>query len=96
MLKDAKLISRAFDIIDEACYQIAEVRDACKGCPIKGLCLRGEYGDATVEEIADLMAAESWDEFLRYADSCLPSEELIEGQAENAKYDEWKDRCIDG
>ena len=66
MLKDAREISSAFDLIFEACNNVKD-HDACEGCPLSSLCL--DDPEVSVLDLGDLVSASSWDEFLSYADN---------------------------
>lgn len=81
MTRDAREISRAFDLIFEACYEIQD-HGGCEECPISHLCL--DDTKASVNEIADLMSAQGWDEFLNYADNATYSEDDIIAQYADA------------
>ena len=71
------MVAKAFDLISFACENIKD-HNACGECPRRHMCL-----DDTEESIitfADLMSAESWDEFLAYADVVTFTDEDIEAQ----------------
>ena len=80
MTKDAKEIARAFDLIYSACENIKE-HDGCDDCPMRYLCL--EDPEQSVLEIADLVSASSWDDFLEYADNITFSEDDARAQYED-------------
>ena len=75
MTRDAKEVESAFDLVSTACWNIKEA-DQCWKCPMRYQCLDGTYGTTSVVDIADLTSKFTWDEFLEYADKCLPSDEL--------------------
>ena len=77
MLKDAREISKAFDLIFEACNNIKD-HSACEDCPLKNLCL--DDPEVSVLDLGDLVSASSWDEFLNYADNVEFSEEEYKAQ----------------
>jgi hypothetical protein len=73
--KDIEEISRAFNLVSAACWNIKE-SDQCGHCPMRFMCLEGNYGTTSVIDVADMVSTGTWSEFLDYADKCLPSEEL--------------------
>lgn len=77
MLKDAREISKAFDLIFEACNNIKD-HDACGECVLKGLCL--DDPEVSILDLGDLVSASSWDEFLNYADNVTFSKEDLDAQ----------------
>lgn len=79
MLKDAREIAKAFDLIFEACNNIKE-HEACEDCPLSFLCL--EDPEVSVLDLGDLISASSWNEFLTYADNAEFSEEQRKVQYE--------------
>lgn len=87
MTKDAREIEAAFDLISTACWNIKE-NDQCDRCPLKHICLE----ETALIEVADLVSGLSWDDFLRFSDECLPSEELQNDMAMNQAYDEYRDK----
>ena len=82
MLKDAREISRAFDLIFEACNNIKD-HDACENCPLNCLCL--DDPEVSVLDLGDLVSASSWDDFLEYADNVTFSEDDMIAQYADAK-----------
>ena len=88
MTKCAQNIAKAFDLLMLACDGI-KGNDRCDGCPRKHMCLE-DYGNSVIDN-ADLVSAEAWQEFLDFADECLPSDELLDDMAMNADYDNYKD-----
>ena len=82
MTKDAREISRAFDLIFEACNNIKD-HDACEECVLRSLCL--DDPEVSVLDLGDLVSASSWDEFLNYADNVTFSKEDLDAQ-----YADWK------
>ena len=77
MLRDAMEISKAFDLVFEACYNIREY-EACEECPLKYRCL--EDPEVSVLDYGDTMTPSSWEEFLRYSDHATFSDEELEAQ----------------
>ena len=75
MKKDVDNIVKALDLLSTACGNIQECRQ-CEHCPIGHVCLEGKYADTSLVEIADLICGSRWEEFLTYADECLPSAEV--------------------
>lgn len=77
MTRDARELQKAFDLLYEACLNIQD-HGGCENCPISHLCLNNP--SQSVMEIAELMSASSWDEFLEYADNVTFSEEDVRAQ----------------
>ena len=77
MLKDAREISRACDLIFVACNNIKD-HDACENCPLNCLCL--DDPEVSVLDLGDLVSASSWDEFIDYADNVEFSKEDLDAQ----------------
>ena len=75
MTKRAEIVAKVFDLLNDACYMIQE-NDQCSNCPRKHTCLNDH--EMSVVEFADLISAGMWDEFIEFADKCIPSEELEE------------------
>ena len=93
MTKDAKEIAKAFDLIYSACDNIKE-HDRCDDCPMRYLCL--EDPQQSVIEIAGLVSAAAWDDFLEYADNVTFSDEDLEAQhADFERKYEIEERGID-
>lgn len=92
MTKCAKNISKAFELLMFACEDIRE-NDRCGDCPRKHMCLNDE-GNSVID-YADLVSAEAWQEFLDFADTCLPSDALQDDMAMNAMYDSYRDMEYD-
>lgn len=93
MTKDAREISRAFDLIFEACNNIKD-HGACGECTLRYICL--EDADTTVLDLADLISASTWDEFLNYADNVTFSKEDMDAQyADFMRKYEAEERMID-
>lgn len=94
MTKCAREISRAFDLIFEACENIKEC-GGCADCPLSGsLCL--DDPEVSVLDLGDLMSASSWDEFLDYADNVTFSDEDLDAQyADFARKLEIEERMLD-
>ena len=92
MTKDVQEITKVLELLYTACDNIHE-NWQCKECPIQHLCLRGEWGEATLFDLAELVTVGTWTEFLEYADECIPSEELQEEMhyAQQAEYDPYDD-----
>lgn len=91
MLKDAREISKAFDLIFEACNNIKD-HEVCEECPLRNLCL--EDPEVSVLDLGELVSASSWDEFLRYADNAEYSEEQRRVQYEEFLRDMAKDDAL--
>ena len=91
MLKDAREISRAFDLIFEACNNIKD-HDACEDCPLSFLCL--DDPEVSVLDLGDLVSASSWDEFIKYADNVEFSEEQRRVQYEDFRRDMARDDAL--
>ena len=91
MLKDAREISKAFDLIFEACNNIKEY-EACDDCPLNCLCL--DDPEVSVLDLGDLVSATSWDEFLNYADNAEFSEEQRKVQYEEFLREQAKDDAL--
>ena len=77
MLKDAREICRAFEVVFEACENIKD-HDACEDCTLSHLCL--EDPEVSVLDLGDLMTANLWDEFLNYADNVTFSKPDLDAQ----------------
>ncbi len=77
MLKDAREISKAFDLIFEACNNIKD-HDACEECILRNLCL--DDPEVSILDLGDLVSASSWEEFLNYADNVTFSKEDLDAQ----------------
>ena len=90
MKKDVDNIVKALDLLSTACGNIQECRQ-CEHCPIGHVCLEGKYGETTLVEIADLVCGSRWEDFLTYADECLPSESVLEDMAYAAAADYGRD-----
>lgn len=91
MLKDAREIAKAFDLIFEACNEIKE-HEACEGCPLSFLCL--EDPEVSVLDLGDLISASSWSEFLTYADNAEFSEEQKKVQYEEFRREMARDDAL--
>lgn len=88
-MRDAERIFNAIDLASTACGNIQE-KDRCEGCPINGVCLEGKFGTpASIGEQADLINVSTWEEFLRFADTCLPAD------YEERQREAWIDSLID-
>lgn len=93
MLKDAREISKAFDLIFEACGNIKD-HSACEECPLHSLCL--EDPEVSVIDLGDLVSASSWDEFLNYADNVtFPKEDLDAQYADFKRKLDIEERMLD-
>jgi hypothetical protein len=57
------------------------------------MCLNDE-GNSVID-YADLISAEAWQEFLDFADACLPSDALQDDMAMNTAYDRYRDMEYD-
>ena len=90
MKKDVENITSVLELLSTACGNI-QGKDQCEYCPIKHLCLEGKYADTSLVEIADLVSRGRWEEFLEYADECLPSKALQEDMAYAAAADYGRD-----
>lgn len=66
MLKDAREISRAVDIMFEACENIRD-HDRCEECPIRCICLQDP--EITFMDIFEGSYEALWDEYINYADN---------------------------
>ena len=75
MRKDVQDITKVFDLLETACRNIQD-NDQCEDCPMSFNCLDGRYGSATAVELEQLVSPGKWEEFLDYADNCIPSERL--------------------
>ena len=91
MLKDAREIAKAFDLIFEACNEIKE-HEACEDCPLSFLCL--EDPEVSVLDLGDLISASSWSEFLTYADNAEFSEEQRKAQYEEFRREMARDDAL--
>lgn len=89
MTKRAEIVSKVFDLLADACYIIKE-NDRCDECPRKHTCL--DATDIGVVGLADLISASAWDEFIEFADHCLPSEDLEELMQDAREYDDYRDK----
>ena len=75
MTKDAKELTRAFDLLHEACMTISEA-GACESCPLhEHLCL-DDY-KAIVVDIAEKTAPVIWQKFLDFSDDIYSMEEYM-------------------
>lgn len=82
MTKDARMIEQAFSLVAAACERIQDC-GKCDECPKKHTCI---CGDTNVMDMAELISALSWDEFLEYADHTYPSEDdVIADYADRAR-----------
>ena len=88
MTKRAELISKVFDLLWDACATIKD-NDRCSECPRKYTCL--EDNEMSIIEYADLMSAGLWNDFIEYADNCIPSEALEELMESARIHDAWRD-----
>ena len=91
MLKDAREISKAFDLIFEACNNVKD-HEACEDCPLRHLCL--DDPEVSVLDLGDLVSASSWDEFLNYADNVEFSEEQRRVQYEEFRREMARDDAL--
>lgn len=66
MLKDAREIGRAIDLLFESCENIRD-HDRCDECPIRHICL--EDPEVSFVDIFESSHDTLWDEFLNYADN---------------------------
>lgn len=89
MTKRAEIVSKVFELLWDACEIIKE-NDRCDECPRKHMCLEGKA--YSLIEYADLVGADAWDEFIEFADKCLPSEALEELMQDARIHDEWRDK----
>lgn len=89
MTKRAEIVSKVFELLWDACDIIKE-NDRCGDCPRKHTCL--EDREFSIIEYADLVGADAWDEFIEFADKCLPSEALEELMQDAREHDEWRDK----
>ena len=85
-------IAKAFDLLGEACENIKD-KDRCRDCPMKHMCL--DETDNSIVDYADLISVITWQEFIDFADECLPSQELQDDMAMNADYDRYRDDEMD-
>ena len=91
MTKDAREIARAFDLVNTACAEIKD-HDRCEDCPLHYICLEED----AVIDIADLVSANTWDEFLDFADNVEFTEADLEAQhADFLRKFEEEERMID-
>ena len=91
-MSDAKRIFDAFDLVSSACWNVQE-KDGCEHCPMNNICLENKFGTPkSVVDVADLINASSWQEFLDYADECVPSDEMQQQLFESSDYDSYRDR----
>ena len=88
MTKRAEIVSKVFELLQDACAIIKE-NDQCGRCPRKYMCLEGS--PYSIVEYADLVSASAWDEFIEFADKCVPSEALEELMQDARVHDEWRD-----
>lgn len=88
MTKRAEIVSKVFELLWDAC-DIIKSNDQCSECPRKYMCLEGK--DYSLIEYADLMSADAWDEFIEFADKCIPSEALEELMQDAHEHDKWRD-----
>lgn len=63
-LEEAKIISEAFEILADACYNIKEY-EQCDECPMRYMCL--DDTEESVITMAELKSTSSWREFLEYS-----------------------------
>ena len=89
MTKRAEIVSKVFELLWDAC-DIIKSNDRCGECPRKHTCL--EDREFSIIEYADLVGADAWDEFIEFADKCLPSEALEELMQDARIHDEWRDK----
>ena len=75
MTKRAEIVSKVFELIEDACELIKE-NDQCRECPMRNRCC--EEVEYSLLDWAEIMSAGMWDDFIEYADHCVPSEELEE------------------
>lgn len=66
MFKEAQELSKLIDTVICACENIQDV-GACEGCPIYGVCIER----SPFVEVADLISADTWNEFLEYSDGVI-------------------------
>ena len=93
MTKRAEIVSKVFELLWDAC-DIIKSNDQCSKCPRKYMCLEGK--DYSLIEYADLMSADAWDEFIEFADKCIPSEALEELMQDAHEHDKWRDEQEEG
>lgn len=93
MLKDAREISRAIDLMFEACENIRD-HSGCAGCPATYTCLNDP--EVCFMDLVDNSNAALWDEFLTYADNVtFPREDLDAQYADFARKLDIEERMID-
>ena len=65
MLRGAKEISNAIDLIYEVCEEIYD-KDGCSGCPINHICINAP--ETSIVDVVEANRPSLWDDFLSYAD----------------------------
>ena len=77
MLKDAREIGRAIDLLFECCENIRD-HDRCEECPISHICL--EDPEVSFMDIFESSHDALWDEYLNYADNVTFKREDLDAQ----------------
>ena len=94
LAEEAKIISEAFELLANACYNIKEY-DQCGECPMRYMCL--EETEEAIVDIADLKSALSWQEFLEYSENAEFSKaDRDAAYADFMRKYEAEERMIDG
>ena len=80
MITDADRILEALNLISSACQNIQD-KGQCDNCPMQYVCMNGTYYGSegmSFIDYADLIPRSRWDEFLDYADECIPSDSVAD------------------
>ena len=77
MLKDAREVSKAIDILFEACENIRD-HDRCDECPINDICLQDP--EVSFMDLFEFSHAALWDEYINYADNVTFRKEDLDAQ----------------
>jgi hypothetical protein len=74
MRREAREISKAFDLLFEACTNIQDC-GGCDVCPVKHMCL--DDGETSVVEIAQHASPMTWNELIGLSDDIFRLEDDI-------------------
>ena len=83
----ARIVDEVLELLADACDIIKE-NDQCSNCPMRFSCINDR--SMSLYEHSDT-GANAWDEFIDFADNCVPSETLAGYMNDARVYDEYRD-----